>query len=608
MRHAGSCLVRRRDPANSPTTSRPTAWCAVWLATAGLAKSRWRPLDEHASLVLAKSMAPGNDVTSVVAASEGNPLFTLELARALANDEAACPDGLEAVLAEHISRPEGLARALLPWAAALGREFDIGVLTRCVNLSPSEWDNALEELERRGIIRSIGEARYDFSHDLIRSSAYGRISQTRRRLIHGQIAQSIADALDTNEAGATLKSELARHAELGGNHALAARGYVLAGEQSLRVFANDEALDFAQRGLRHLACIEPGTDRARLQISPLKIQILASSGSRLRRWPNLMGELSSAVAEAEAADLGADAATGYYLLSVLHQDEGHGTEAQATTLRAAEAVRTADAATSAAQLANTARCLIELELDVGRSRTLIAEAGAMLEQSRHKAIELFWGAALLKRWDGEIDAAVPLMEEALQLARDEEDRWRECKCLAWLAAINLERGEPEATLACCEELRPLAAKMGESGELPYVQALEALARLTLCLPDAACGLDAAVKQLRVFDSKAHLAYVLNALAEHAFAKGDLSEARSATEDALVAAEATRRLSEAAISRALLARVLAAQGDSFGARCWLAPILDLVAEYNGLSARARSSGTLAAEAIGLCVPTVDQTLA
>src|SRR5262249_50451967 len=160
---------------------------------------------------------------------------------------------------------------------------------------------------------------------------------------------------------------------------------------------------------------------------------------------------------------------------------------------------------------NTARCLIELELDIARSRTLIAEAGAMLEPLRLKTVELFWSEALLRRWDGALDAAVPLLEDALRLAREEEDRWRECKCLAWLAVVNFERGEPEASLACCEELRPLATKMGESGELPYVEALEALARLTLRVPDASRGLVSAVERLRAFDSKAQLAYVLNAV-------------------------------------------------------------------------------------------------
>ena len=259
------------------------------------------PLDELAGAALAKSMAPGHDVTSVIAVSEGNPLFTLELARALANGQNAIPDSIESVLAEHLSRPEGPARTLLPWATALGREFDIGVLTRCVKLSPGEWDDALVELERCGIIRCIGEARYDFSHDLVRSAAYRRISQPRRRLIHSQIAQSIGAQLDSNEGAQTLPNELIRHAELGGNHALAARGCVLVGERSMRLFANDEAIDVAERGIRHLERTEPGPGRTHLQISLLRIQILASSRDRLRRWPNLLVELSNTVVAAKFA-------------------------------------------------------------------------------------------------------------------------------------------------------------------------------------------------------------------------------------------------------------------------------------------------------------------
>ncbi len=257
------------------------------------------PLDDLAGVALAKSMAPDHDVASVVSVSEGNPLFTLELARALANGQNAIPESIEGVLAEHLSRPEGPARTLLPWATALGREFDIGVLTRCIKLSPGEWDDALAELERWGIIRCIGEARYDFSHDLIRSAAYRRISQPRRRLIHSQIAQSIAAQFDANEGEQMLPNELIRHAELGGNSALAARGCVLVGERSMRLFANDEATDVAERGMRHLGRTEPGPDRTHLQISLLRIQILASSRNRLGRWPNLLAELSKAVVAAE---------------------------------------------------------------------------------------------------------------------------------------------------------------------------------------------------------------------------------------------------------------------------------------------------------------------
>ena len=543
----------------------------------------------------------------MIAASEGNPLFTIELARALAADESTLPDNIENVLAEHLSRPDPSARALLPWAAALGREFDIAILTRCVNLSPAEWNDALEELERRGIFRCVGEARYDFSHDLIRGAAYRSLSQPRRHLLHGQIAQSIAAALDANEADPSVAGELTRHAELGGNHALAVRGCVLAGEHCMRLFANDEAIAFAERGLRHLSDLRSDTDQARLHIALLKVQILASPGSRLRRWPSLMSELLDAVAAAEADGFEAEAATGYYLLSVLHQDEGDAVEAQATTLRAAEVSRHADTATTVAQLANTARCLIELEQDIGRSRGLLAEANAMSARRGAKTIEMLWSEALLRRWDGILDAAPPLLEEALQLAREGEDRWRECKCLAWLAVINFERGDPEASLACCEELRPLAAKMGESGELPFVRALEALARLTLHQTGAAHDLVSAVEQLRSFDSKAHLAYILNAAAEIAMAAGEFHEACGIAQEALAAAEATRRVCEIVTSRALLARALTAGGDVLAARGWLDPILARFEDCDGVSARARSAGLFAARAMGLRIPTTNQTL-
>ncbi len=229
--------------------------------------------------------------------------------------------------------------------------------------------------------------------------------------------------------------------------------------------------------------------------------------------------------------------------------------------------------TAAAQLANTARCLIELELDVNRSRTLIAEVGATSDRTRSKTVEFLWGAALLERWDGMLDASAALMEEAFQLARDEEDRWREGKCLAWLAVINFERAEPDATLANCEELRPLAIRMGEGGDLPFVLAMEALAHLTLRHPNAARDLEVAVEQLRAFDSKAHLAYVLNVAAGIAFEKRNFAAALRAAADALVAAEATRRVCESVISRSWLARIVGAQGDSSGAERWLDPILD-----------------------------------
>ena len=572
-----------------------------------LAELRLGPLDEAASTTLASNMAPGRDVTPVVAAGEGNPLFTMELVRALAAGDDAMPDSIEDVLADHIDRAEGAARTLLPWAAALGRTLDIGVLARCVNLSPAAWDSALEELERRGILRCIGADRHDFAHDLIRSVAYERISQPRRRLMHGQIAQSIAAALDASEGGDERGTELIRHAALGGNDALAARGCALAGRFSLRLFANEEAIDLALRGMHHLSRVKPGRNRAALHIALLQVQVLASSGNRLRRWPTLPAELREAVAAAQAADLPAEAATGYFLLSVVHQDEGRTAEAREITLRAAAAGRHADVPTAVAQLAKTARCLLELESSVDQARAMLAEASALAGSRREDFIELFWAEALHKRWEGRLDQAVLLIGQALQCARAQGDRWRECKCLAWLARINLERGEAEASLACCRELRQLAGGMGESGDLPFAHALEALSCLAKGIPEGTGELACAVAQLRSFDSKAQLAYVLNAAAKLALDSGCLAAARAAAQEALEGAEATRHSWELATARAILARIDVAQGDHAGARRWLAPVLANMRERDELSADARAEVLRAVAALDRQVPTLDQTL-
>lgn len=586
--------------------NKPASRLARGLARDGrLHELKLGPLDDAAAAELASSVASGRNVMPAVAAGEGNPLFTIELARALAAGGDALPGSIEGVLAEQVGRAEGAARALLPWAAALGRAFDIGLLARCVCMSPAEWDSALEELERRGIIRCIGADRYDFAHDLIRGVAYERISQPRRRLIHGQIAQSIAAALDADQGGAESPTELIRHAALGGNDILAARGCALAGESGLCLFANDEAIDFALRGMHHLSRMKPGKDRAALHISLLRIRVLASSGNRLRRWPLLPRELGEAVAAAESAGLPAEAATGYFLLSVVQQDEGRTAEARETTLRAAAAGRHADGPAAVAQLANTARCLLELESSVAHARAVLAEASARSGPRHRDCVELFWAEALHKRWEGLLDRAAPLMEEALQHARDQGDRWRECKCLAWLARFNLERGEADAALACCEELRPLAERMGESGDLPFVGALEALSRLALGMPGAIDGLGPATDHLRAFDSKAHLAFVLNMAAASDLAAGRFADARAAAAEALAAAEATRHAWESAISRALLARIHAAQGDPAGARQWLEPVLASVGIRDGLSAAAQAAVLDAAASLGLPAPAPDQ---
>jgi hypothetical protein len=62
------------------------------------------------------------------------------------------------------------------------------------------------------------------------------------------------------------------------------------------------------------------------------------------------------------------------------------------------------------------------------------------------------------------------------------------------------------------------------------------------------------------DSKAHVAYVLNALAAHDAREGRVDDARKRANEALTAAEAVGQRSEAAVARARLAQIALDGGD------------------------------------------------
>ena len=150
---------------------------------------------------------------------------------------------------------------------------------------------------------------------------------------------------------------------------------MIAGERALRLFANVEAAGFAERGLRHIERLAEG-EAVEAHLSLLRLRILAAAGPGMRPLPPLADTVAKVTNAAEKLGLHAAVATGHYLLSVLHQEAGDTGKAEASTLRAAAAGRAADETTRANQLANTARCLLELETEIDRARYLLREATA----------------------------------------------------------------------------------------------------------------------------------------------------------------------------------------------------------------------------------------
>lgn len=569
---------------------------------AALAKSRQvrrialGPLNDGEARTLVGCVSSVGDPGHIVARAQGNPLILLELARSKdATGESA--GLLDHILETRLSRLSPSAGELLDWASAFGRAFPLDVLIAAHGAGPGAAGQHLSELERHDLIRAIDDVRYEFSHDLIQQAAYNRVSQPRRRLMHKSIANALSGEMD---ARPERFGEAAYHAGLGGQHELAARASARAGEHGLRVFANREAAEVARRGLRHAARISDKAVRARTNMALLRIQVLAASGLQLARLRPGADAIVKAIEEARASRLHVEVAQGYYLLSVLHQEAGNLGAAQQATLRAAEASDMSDALGRARQLANSARCLVELGRDVAHARSLVEEARTLAEAAGIHEIEVRWCIGLLHHWDGHLDLAVREIDAAIELAIKAEDRWRQSKCLASVAMIELERRRPKQALERASALTVAASQLGEGAEAPLAQAIEALARLMSEEEEA--GLEAAIEKLRVADDKSRLACVLNLAASIRLDRGKFAMAAAIATDALAMAESIGESNESALAHATLVQAAVAQGDPAGALVAFEKVRPVLEAPGAFSAKAAS----AALAASVCTAPVRAT--
>ncbi|HEY2900459.1 MAG TPA: AAA family ATPase [Polyangia bacterium] len=536
------------------------------------------PLDAAETAALVRSVRPTLDPARVFAGSEGHPLFALEMARAFDQDGALSAT-LQGLLDERISQLDDRSRDVLPWAAALGRAFQPDLLASICATTPVDLLPALEHLERHGILRVAGDG-YDFAHDLLRQSAYRQLSEPRRRLVHLQIARVLGAVMNTDDA---LAGDVAHHAAAGGDDALAARAYVVAGERCLRMFANAEVAALATRGMQHL----PRLDRlTRIKLHLELLCLFISSGRAQARRREIDVELLRALMEAQDAGFHDEVVKGFYVRAKLQFTGENIDAAQESTLRALEVARAkGDPMAEALQLSDSARCLLLIERDVPQAQAMLAEAIQLAGPRAPDLLNVSWARGLMHGYLGETERAVLTLQRALDQAERDQSRWEEFTCLANLITTALDGGQGAIALEYSGRLQEAAARMLGGSETEIADALTALAQ-------AACGhgdpdaMNAVAQRLRVVDAKSMLAYTLNAAAELDLRDGRREDARTKATEALAAATAVRRLSQVAVAHALLGRIAVAAGDARTAQEHLTAAQPLLREPLQLTAHAR----------------------
>ena len=517
------------------------------------------PLTEKDIAELIQSFHGSADASEVFTLSGGNALMARELAHASASGEKV-PGSLRELISDRIDRLAPESRNVLRWGAILGPTFDVDRLTDVVSFNFDPLMNALAELERRGLLVNTESSAelYAFQHALVHHVVYSQVSEPRRKLMHLRVAKLLAQR---NDPDGSIALELAHHASVGGDAAMAVRACVAAGERCLHVFANAEASTHARRGLRLVDKLA-NPERIQRRIELEQIGVAA-------RWPDDPSAESKrieALAE-EALDAGCPehARLAFSTVSNLRWHEGSLRDAHRLSLRAELASRGTDDRTRAIGIAETARCLVILERDLAQAEALLLEARALTERSGETEWAVFDGVGLLRLHAGALDEAKEAFDEAWRIAKARGDRLEEFMSLEHLVMVSIHQRDPDEACAHAKELAASGDKLREGSEGPLGRAMLALCRYQKGDTDHRAALEAALQELREADAKQRLAFVLTQAAAVESERGELERAAARAAEAEAIGRILQQPSESALARAVLLRIAREEGDETAVR-------------------------------------------
>jgi DNA-binding SARP family transcriptional activator/tetratricopeptide (TPR) repeat protein len=506
-----------------------------------LEELRLPPLSDGAISRLIALSCPGASTGRLTGECRGNPLLAIELARAVHDGSGS--GSLQQLVRERLSRFDVDGAEVLRWASVLNPRVDVTMLARLTGLTVDAVTAILESAERQAILWSTARG-LRFSHELIARSVYADLSPLRRQVMHRRIAELLEEDTAVDLARA---SDLAHHASLSGDVALAAKAMVSAARLSLRFFANDEAMSLARKGLE-LAQQLPPCERVCVDID---LHNVVMSAAPLADWEDAACRYA-ALAE-EALDHGAlaHARRGYDMAAYVRWAHGHWDGAREQSLQSERAARGGSEEEHVVGLAETAKCLAMLERDLPQADAMLMEASSRAARNRIRHQSIAAGLGMLRFYENRLDEAAELLKEARTLCKGAGDRVNEFQANEYLVMIDIQRGLFGDARSRCDELLAIGSKLRGGSEAPFASAMQGLC--IYALDDEPGPLDAALHELRIADAKHRLAYVQTRGALLDCERGRLEDAIARAGEALACAELLERPTEMMLAHVVLGR-------------------------------------------------------
>ena len=225
--------------------------------------------------------------------TEGSPLFMADLLRDLRRRQVVrqqdgrwqvteelttlareLPESVRSLIQRKIDALDDIDRRLLSAAAVQGLDFDSATLAAVLALAEDQVEDRLDRLEREhALVRFVIEAesadrsltlRYRFAHHVYHHAFYDAVRITRRAALSRAIAETLVarSAGQPGEGAATIAIlfETAR------DHVRAAEYWNQAAQAAARLYAHDETMRLARRGLTLLAAEPESAARAAAEL------------------------------------------------------------------------------------------------------------------------------------------------------------------------------------------------------------------------------------------------------------------------------------------------------------------------------------------------------
>jgi DNA-binding SARP family transcriptional activator/predicted ATPase len=208
-------------------------------------------LDDVHELTGALPEMPDLEAVNLLTVSAGNPLFLTQFIDDLRHGErSAPPASLEALVVARIGQLSEEARTAAEIAAFVGSRFSHDALRDVSGWDEATIGSALDELFDRRIVREAtgrGLFEYAFSHQIFQEAIARAVPPERAAARHRRVAR-VLEELYADRAS-ELSATIARHYELAGDGANAARSYLTAARRAIAVGALDEAHALSDRAL-----------------------------------------------------------------------------------------------------------------------------------------------------------------------------------------------------------------------------------------------------------------------------------------------------------------------------------------------------------------------